>query len=313
MHPALILAAILVAAAMAVFALLSLFSGETSAQDRLRKLEQGWTYDAAQKAHEKTKLQKRKRQEEMAKKMLEPLAKIFSGGGDQDKLREQMVFAGIRTPGAMSMFLGVKAALCIALPVAAALYAFSIGAPMKKAVMMAGVSAVLGMRLPNFWLAGRVKKRQAALRAALPDTLDLMVVCVEAGLGLDAAVNRISDELSLVYPEMSAELGLVNLEMRAGASRAEALRHLGARTGVDDIKSFCARLVQSDRFGTSIAKSLRTHADALRNQRRQRAEQAAAKTTVKLLFPLVFFIFPALFAVLLGPAAINVINTLGHG
>ncbi len=221
-----------------------------------------------------------------------------------------MVFAGLRTPGAMSMFLGVKAALCIALPITGVLYSISLGAPLQKTIMLGGVCAVLGMRLPGFWLASKAKKRKRSLSAALPDMLDLLVVCVESGLGLDAAMSRISDELSYVYPEMSEELHLVNLEMRAGTSRSDALRNLGIRTGVDDVKSLAARLVQSDRFGTSIAKSLRTHSDALRNQRKQRAEEAAAKTTIKLLFPLVFFIFPALFVVLLGPAALQVMNTL---
>ena len=181
----------------------------------------------------------------------------------------------------------------------------------RMVLLVTGLVAILGLRLPNLWLGSRMRARQRAIAAGLPDTLDLMVVCVESGLCLDAALNRISDELVSVYPEISEELVLVNLEMRAGSSRADALRNLGMRTGVDDVKSLAARLVQSDRFGTSIARSLRTHADTLRNRRRQRAEEAAAKTTVKLLFPLVFFIFPALFVVLLGPAAIKVFQVLG--
>ena len=310
MHPLLILGAVLVAVAMAVFALLSIFTGDAAAPDRLEKLRKGWTHDPRDKKHERSKVEKKKRQEELARKMLAPLAKIFSGGGDQSKLKEQMVFAGLRTSGAMSTFLGVKAAIGFALPLTALMYCLSTGAKFQQILVIVGVSGVLGLRLPNFWLGGRAKKRKASLGASLSDTLDLMVVCVESGLGLDAAINRISDELSLVYPEMSEELHLVNLEMRAGTPRSDALRNLGIRTGVDDIKALAARLVQADRFGTSIAKSLRMHAEALRNQRKQRAEEAAAKTTVKLLFPLVFFIFPALFVVLLGPAALNVINTL---
>ncbi|MDX1389016.1 MAG: type II secretion system F family protein, partial [Acidobacteriota bacterium] len=149
---------------------------------------------------------------------------------------------------------------------------------------------------------GRVKSRQTSLSRALPDTLDLLVVCVEAGLGLNQALVRVSDEVDRISPEMSDELTVVNLEIRAGTPRDEALRRLGERTGVDDIRSLTSMLLQTDRFGTSIADALRVHSDTLRTKRMQKAEEAAAKTTVKMLFPLIFFIFPAIFVVLVGPA-----------
>ncbi len=156
--------------------------------------------------------------------------------------------------------------------------------------------------LPYLYVDGRVKKRQQELKKALPDTLDLLVVCVEAGLGLNQALVRVSEEVDRISPEMSDELTVVNLEIRAGTPRDEALRRLGERTGVDDIRSLTSMLLQTDRFGTSIADALRVHADTLRSKRMQSAEEAAAKTTVKMLFPLIFFIFPAIFVVLVGPS-----------
>jgi len=150
-----------------------------------------------------------------------------------------------------------------------------------------------------------VRSRQQKLRLSLPDCLDLLVVCVEAGLALDQAFMRVTQELRIVHPELCEELDLVNAEIRIGRTRLEALRELGDRTGVEDIKSLVAMLVQTDRFGTSIAQSLRVHSDELRTKRRQRAEEMAAKATVKMIPPLVFFVFPALFVVILGPAVVS--------
>ena len=312
MPTSIVLVAIFAAVALGVLALSSLLAGERKAADRLRDLDKAPQplLDTRRK-RKTTPLEMKRRKEELASRLLGPLSKVFSGGSKHEQLRERMLYAGLRSPAAMSIFLGVKAALGAALPLTVIMALLAQHVPPQKTIMITGLVAILGLRLPNLWLGSRMRARQRAIAAGLPDTLDLMVVCVESGLGLDAALNRISDELVSVYPEISEELVLVNLEMRAGASRADALRNLGMRTGVEDVKSLAARLVQSDRFGTSIARSLRTHADTLRNRRRQRAEEAAAKTTVKLLFPLVFFIFPALFVVLLGPAAIKVFQVLG--
>ena len=150
------------------------------------------------------------------------------------------------------------------------------------------------------------------MQKALPDALDLLVVCVEAGLGLNQATVRVAEEIERVSPVLSEQIGLVNLEIRAGTPRDEAFRNLGHRTGVQDIKSLMAMLIQTDRFGTSIAQALRTHAETMRQKRRQRAEEAAAKTTIKLVFPLVLFIFPALFVIILGPALIQIFEALGQ-
>jgi tight adherence protein C len=159
-----------------------------------------------------------------------------------------------------------------------------------------------GFLLPEIWILVRVNGRQARLRRGLPDALDLLVICVEAGLGLDQALLRVTQELKVVHPELSDELQLVNMEMRVGKSRIDALRELARRTGVEDVKALVAMLAQTERFGTSIASSLRVHSDDLRTRRRQRAEEMSAKTSVKMVPVLVLFIFPALMVVILGPA-----------
>ena len=151
---------------------------------------------------------------------------------------------------------------------------------------------------------------QHLIRLGLPDALDLLVVSVEAGLGLDQAIQRVSTELDFAHPDLSQELGLINLELRAGKARSEALHNLATRTGVDDISSLVAMLVQTDKFGTSVAQSLRVHSETVRTKRRQRAEEAAAKTGVKMVFPLVFCIFPAIWVVTIGPAAIKFVQVL---
>lgn len=171
----------------------------------------------------------------------------------------------------------------------------------------------LAFMLPNLWLAISVSARQEKITNGLPDALDLMVVCVEAGLGLDQAIQHIGDELAQSHPELAEEFRITTIEKQVGLPRAQAMKNLTLRTGVPDMKALCGMLIQAERFGTSIAKALRTHAAGLRVKRRQRAEERAAKTSVKLTFPLVLFIFPCIFAVSAGPAAIKIIETLGQG
>ena len=172
------------------------------------------------------------------------------------------------------------------------------------------VALGLGFLAPDFWLGRRISKRQAKIRRGLPDVLDLLVICIEAGLGLDQATARTAEELQKAHPEISDEINVVVLEQRAGRPRAEAWKHFAERTDVDSVRNLVSVLVQSEQFGTSIAKTLRVHSDTLRTQRRQKVEEAAAKTTVKLVFPLVLFIFPSLFLVALGPAAIIMMEGL---
>jgi tight adherence protein C len=155
-----------------------------------------------------------------------------------------------------------------------------------------------------------IRNRQRRITLALPDALDLTVICVEAGLALDQALLRVGDDLRHSHPDLSSEFNMVNLEMRAGKPRVEALHNLAARTGVSDIRSLVGTLVQTDRFGTSVAQALRVHSDSLRTERRQRAEEQAAKTTIKMVIPLVLFVLPSLLFVTLGPAVIQLLRTL---
>jgi tight adherence protein C len=170
------------------------------------------------------------------------------------------------------------------------------------------LAAMLGAMVPGFWLAHQTKRRQKVIRNGLPDALDLLIVCLEAGSSLDQGIVKASDELEIAYPPLAEELRLVTTEIRAGKPRLEALRNLAARTKVDDVRALVAMLAQTDRFGTSVAQALRTHAETSRVKRRQNAEERAAKLSVKLVFPLVFFLFPALYVVILGPAAIRIMN-----
>jgi tight adherence protein C len=221
------------------------------------------------------------------------------------KIKERLIHAGYRGSEALTMFFGVRLALAIVL--------FLLGTSpfIPKSGLIAGLAgAAFGYLLPSMWLARMAKRRQHRIRMSLPDALDLLVVSVEAGLGLDQALQRVGEELSFAHPELSGELRLINLELRAGKGRGEALRNLAERTGVDDLSSLAAMLIQTDKFGTSVARSLRVHSETLRTKRRQRAEEAAAKTGVKMVFPLVFCIFPAIWVVTIGPAAIKFVEVL---
>lgn len=250
--------------------------------------------------------------------VFKPLAGMMgTKGHGQDKLRELLVYAGIRRKGSMEVFLGVKMLLMLGLP--GLTLAFLIfmwtrsGKPIDYASLIQFMVAacVLGMLLPNIWLKRKAKARQEEVRCSLPDALDLMVVCVEAGLGLDQALLKISEELHESAPELCEELMLLNLELRAGKPREDCLRNFGLRSGVEEAKSLAARIIQATKFGTNLATSLRVFSDSMRLKRRQAAEEKAAKTTIKLLFPLVFFIFPAIFVVILGPAGVQIARTFG--
>ncbi len=170
------------------------------------------------------------------------------------------------------------------------------------------LALAIGFLLPDFVLGNRIHNRQLNIRLGLPDALDLMAICIEAGMGLDQTIQRVAEELSISRPEISEEFAAVNLEQRAGRPRAEAWKNLAERTDVDAVRALVATLVQADQYGTSVAKALRVHSETLRTRRRQRVEEQAAKTPVKLVFPLVFFIFPSLFVVALGPAMIKMME-----
>jgi tight adherence protein C len=247
-------------------------------------------------------------------KAVEPVAKLASPQTEEEltKFRQRFLHAGIRSPSAPIVFFATKAALAIGLPMAAVFFAnvAAIKVSGQGAMLLLLLIAAFGYYLPNGVLANMTQRRQRDLFEAFPDALDLMIVCVEAGLSLDMAIGRAATEIQLRSPILSQELGMVGIELRMGASRERALRNFAARTGLDEISSFVAMMVQADRFGTSIADSLRVHADALRVRRRQRAEEAAAKLPLKLLFPLIFCIFPSLLIVLMGPAMIQIYRVL---
>lgn len=182
--------------------------------------------------------------------------------------------------------------------------------PLSQAWVIAIIAALLGLQLPGFWLSQQIRKRQRVVDNGLPDLLDLLIVCLEAGSSMDQAIIKSTDELELSYPALAHEFRLVVTETRAGKPRMEAFRNLATRTGTDDIRALVAMLVQTDRFGTSVSQALRTHAEVSRTKRRQRAEERAQKVGVKLVFPLVFLLFPAFFVVTLGPAVIQFVRVL---
>jgi tight adherence protein C len=221
------------------------------------------------------------------------------------KITERLIYAGYRGPEALTVFFGIRLGLAVVL--------FLVGSSpwVPRSSLLAGLAgAALGYLLPSMALGRMAKRRQHRIRLSLPDALDLLVVSVEAGLGLDQAIQRVGEELTFAHPELSGELRMINFELRAGKGRAEALRNLADRTGVDDLSALAAMLIQTDKFGTSVARSLRVHSETLRTKRRQRAEEAAAKTGAKMVFPLVFCIFPAIWVVTIGPAAIKFIEVM---
>ena len=218
--------------------------------------------------------------------------------------------AGIRSAGAYHTYLVIRWVLPVALVVLAMVGGKIAGVTNRSLFLMGFSSGIIGFLLPDFVLRRKTLKRQEEITDSLPDGLDLLVVCVEAGLGLNAAFVRITEEFRLSSPALSEEFDVVNREMVAGKPRQEALRALSLRTGVEEVKSLVAMLIQTEKLGTSLAQSLRVHSDSLRMRRRQKAEEAAAKTTIKLVFPLVFLMFPALFIVILGPGILQVINVL---
>lgn len=229
---------------------------------------------------------------------------------DASMARRYLAAAGYRGDGAVRVYYGIKVVLCVVLVLVALLFRDVVtGNPVLRIVLVLAAGLV-GYFGPTFWLEHLVSKRQERLRRSLPDALDLMVVCVEAGLGLDQAVRSVAEELRITHREISEELGLVNLEMRAGKRRAEALKNLADRTGEPELRKLIAILIQADRFGTSIAESLRTHSDFMRVRRRQEAEERAGKVGVKLVFPIFFFILPSMLVVAAGPGLLQVFKYL---
>lgn len=216
-------------------------------------------------------------------------------------IQRMLASAGYHGEWPAILFSGAQIALPIVLFVGV-IAVFGMGQPL----LFAAIAGVLSYYVPVFWLGRKIDDRRREIRNGLPDATDLLIVCLEAGSGIDQALARVAEELQIAYPALARELELIGSETRAGKLRMEAFKNFAERTKVDDVRSLVAMLVQTDRFGTSIGQALRTHADTSRTKRRQRAEERAAKLGVKLLFPLVFCLFPAFFTVILGPAMVQI-------
>jgi len=245
----------------------------------------------------------------MAERVAEPLNRIVPlSAMEAAKLQKRLLQAGYRSPDAAMAFRAIQISLIVAIPTLVITAGYLLERPANSLIILSLLGAAIGFYLPRLILSSKIKQRQLRITWGLADTLDLMVVAVEAGLGLNAALNRVAEELKKTHPDLHYELELVNLEIRVGRSREEALRNLAGRTGVDDIRSFVALLVQADRYGASIAKAVRIFADSLRTKRRQKAEQASQKAALKLIFPLTIFLFPVIILIMLAPAAMNLLD-----
>ena len=237
---------------------------------------------------------------------------VSSPDREWNSMRKRLIMAGYRDPGALQLFLGIRFGAMGMLFVLGVLFGAVADLSGMASMAVGFAGAYAGWTVPNFILSRRISARQLQIQKALPDALDLLVICVEAGLGLNQALVRTAAEMRHVSMVMTMELSQANLAIRAGTPRDQALLDMAERTGVPDIRSLVTMIIQTERFGTSIAHSLRVHADTMRTKRRQRAEEAAAKTTIKMVFPLAFCIFPALFVVVLGPALITVFMTFSQ-
>ncbi len=233
---------------------------------------------------------------------------------ERSRIMKKLVYAGYRRPDAMQIFYAIKTALAIVFPLGVLVVAQWLPKLSSQLVVFYALAgAGVGLLLPNIVLERLVENRMRKLRNAFPDALDLMVVCVEAGLGLSQTIQRVSDELFVSHPELASELSMVNAEMRAGVDSVTALKHLADRTGLDDIRGLVSLLVQTLRFGTAIADSLRVYSEEFRDKRTQKAEELAAKIGTKMIFPLVIFMFPAFFVIAVGPGVIALMTVFGGG
>lgn len=245
----------------------------------------------------------------LAEKVAEPINRILPPSPEQaSKLQKRLMYAGFRSPNTPIIYRGLQIISLVGFPAFAWFSVMIITGGKGSVMIWVIVGALLGYLIPRIALDYFVNDRQLHLRWGLADALDLMVVSVEAGLGVNQALVRVSQELKFAHPEICEEFDMVNTEIRVGREREEALRNLAERTGVDDLRGLCAMLIQADRFGTSIARAIRVYSDSLRTRRRQRAEHAAQKAAVKLLFPLAVFLFPTLFIAMIGPAAIQLMD-----
>jgi tight adherence protein C len=286
-----------------------LYKPQSAATERLRRL--GGTQETSTTVQSVTMGADDSPAAELAQRLAQPLNKLLpASASEAHKLQKKLMHAGYRSTEAPIVYRGIQLVSMAGFPLLVAGVCALTGRAVGNALIYIILAFVVGFMLPRFSLNQIIKKRQRLIRWGLADALDLMVVSVEAGLGLNAAMMKVSSELKEVHSAVAIEFELANLEIRVGRDRDEALRNLAERTGVDDLRSLVAMLIQTDKFGTSIAKGLRVFSDSLRTKRRQRAEQEAQKAAVKLLFPLACFLFPTLFIAILGPAALNLADVL---
>jgi tight adherence protein C len=250
----------------------------------------------------------------LAERLSEPFGKLVPpSAATAQKLQKRLMQAGYRSHSAPAVYRATQVLLVFALPGFIALIWMFLGKPLNDATLPLLFAVFAGVIFPRFMLNRLVAGRQLRITWGLADALDLMVISMEAGLGLNAAMVKVCEELKGVHPDISKEFEMANLEIRVGRERSEALRNLADRSGVEDLNSLVGMLIQADRFGTSIARAVRVYADSLRTKRRQRAEQAAQKAAFKLLLPLGALLFPTMFIVILGPALLNISDMLGGG
>jgi tight adherence protein C len=273
-------------------------TAESPTTERLRKLVPATPVTPAQEA-------RRSAGPGFLKRVLAVLGQ-YGLGGDDNSLAQSLSIAGIRSRNAAMLFVGTRTLVSVGPALVVLVSQVSAGRPVGRSVLIAFVVWAYAHVVVNYWLKRRARRRMRAIEGALPDSLDLMVVCLEAGLGLNATIARVGEERASMRDPLGDEFNQVSLEMREGRSREEALRGLGERNGVEDLRSLAGLIIQSDRLGASMAKTLRAHADVLRTKRRQRAEEAARKLPIKMLFPLAFFILPALLVVAVGPAMLRI-------
>ncbi len=271
-----------------------------------------------QKAEDRVSAVRQKAKESVAARVMGKVAQTTvrptqaQNAEEMSKLRTKLSTGGFRTDTAPMIFLASKSVVAVCFALGALAFAWAKGYPLGSGAGIVLIGAGMGFLAPDLWLGSAISKRKEHVRNGLPDTLDMLVISVEAGLGLDAAFQRVGTDMGKVHPIISEELQLVTLESQMGIPRAEALANFSMRTGLDEVRSLVGIINQAERFGTSVARALRNQSDALRVKRRQAAEERAQKTTVKLMAPLILFIFPAILVVLAGPAALKMIETLSN-
>jgi tight adherence protein C len=285
-----------------------LMSGVSPVERRLREIAEGRTAES-HITHQEGAFNVR---------WVEPVVRLVepSEGWEKSSLRTRLVRAGYRDSRAINVLYAAKIISAVGLPlllVMPFMFGTLASAKYSTLVLMFAGTGILGFFLPDFFLDRKAARRRLEFEEGFPDAMDMLVVCVEAGLGLDAAIQRVGKEIVNSHPELGVEFSLVSLELRAGKGRADALRALAERTGLDDVRALTSILIQAEHFGTSIADALREHSNEMRTLRLQRAKEKAAKLPVKLIFPIIFFIFPALFLVVLGPALVRIFGFFARG